>query len=196
MPASEYNHLSTSDLKFPAPVSQSRFYAVWVMFVVAMSIFAITRTILMVYSLDYADLSPATILRIFGTGAIYDIAFYVYALVPVSLYLLIVPNRLWSSRANRAIVHLACFAPVYGLLFIAVSEYIFWDEFQVRFNFISVDYLVYRREVTDNIVESYPVVLIFSALIVLASLIYIKLAPLIEHSLQQEADMLIMHISD
>jgi len=155
------------------------------MFVVAMSIFAITRTILMVYSLDYADLSPATILRIFGTGAIYDVAFYVYALVPVSLYLLIVPNRLWSSRANRVIVHLACFATIYGLLFIAVAEYIFWDEFQVRFNFISVDYLVYRREVTDNIVESYPVVLIFSALFVLASLIYIKLTPLIEHSLHQ-----------
>ena len=167
-------------------VTRSRFYSVWVMFVVAMIIFAITRTVLLVYSLDNADLSIAALLRIYGTGGIYDIAFYVYALVPVSIYLLLVPNRLWSSRANRAFLHLACFATVYGLLFIAVAEYIFWEEFEVRFNFISVDYLVYRREVTDNIVESYPVVAIFSALFLLTSLLYWKIAPHVGHSLQQQ----------
>jgi phosphoglycerol transferase MdoB-like AlkP superfamily enzyme len=155
------------------------------MFVIAMGIFAMTRTVLIIYSLDYADLSFPAILRIYGAGVIYDVAFYAYALMPVSLYLLVVPNRLWSSRANRVIVHLACFVSIYGLLFIAVAEYIFWDEFQVRFNFISVDYLVYRREVTDNIVESYPVAFIFLMLFVLTSLVYIKLTPLIARSLQQ-----------
>ena len=166
-------------------VTRSRFYSVWVMFVVAMLVFAITRTVLLIYSLQDADLSIAAILRIYGIGGIYDLAFYVYALVPVSIYLLLVPNRLWSTRINRAFIHLACFATVYGLLFIAVAEYIFWEEFEVRFNFISVDYLVYRREVTDNIVESYPVVTIFSALFLLTSMLYWKLAPHITHSLQQ-----------
>ena len=93
---------------------------------------------------------------------------------------------MWSTRANRIFIHLVCFATVYGLLFIAVAEYIFWEEFDVRFNFISVDYLVYRREVTDNIVESYPVVAIFSALFLLTSLLYWKIAPHIGHSLQQQ----------
>ena len=86
-------------MRLPTP-TQSRFYSIWVMFVVAMTVFAITRTILLVYSLDYAGLSIPTILRIYGIGGIYDIAFYAYALVPVSLYLLLVPNRLWSSRAT------------------------------------------------------------------------------------------------
>ena len=171
-------------MKLPTP-TRSRFYFVWVMFVVAMTTFAITRTILLIYTLDYADLSIPAILRIYGIGGIYDVAFYAYALVPVSLYLLLVPNRLWSSRANQVIIHLVCFATIYGLLFISVAEYIFWDEFQARFNFISVDYLVYRREVTDNIIESYPVFMIFSALFTLASLIYVKLTPYIEHSLKQ-----------
>ena len=166
-------------------LKQSRFYLLWIMFVMAMAFFAITRTILLVYSLDYADLSIAAILRIYGIGGIYDVAFYAYALVPVSLYLLLVPNRLWSSVANRVMIHLVCFATIYGLLFIAVAEYIFWDEFQARFNFISVDYLVYRQEVTDNIVESYPVALIFSALFTLASVIYVKLTPYLERSIQQ-----------
>jgi phosphoglycerol transferase MdoB-like AlkP superfamily enzyme len=42
-------------------------------------------------------------------------------------------------------------------LFIALSEWTFWDEFSTRFNFIAVDYLVYTQEVIGNIVESYPV---------------------------------------
>ncbi|MEQ8205121.1 MAG: LTA synthase family protein, partial [Woeseia sp.] len=44
-----------------------------------------------------------------------------------------------------------------SLLFVAISEWVFWDEFGVRFNFIAVDYLVYTTEVVDNILESYPV---------------------------------------
>lgn len=155
------------------------------MFVIAMSIFAITRTILLVYSLDYADLSMPAIFRIYVTGGVYDVAFYAYALVPVSLYLLFVPNRMWSSRINRVIVHVVCFATVFGLLFIAVAEYVFWDEFQARFNFISVDYLVYRREVTDNIIESYPLAPIFSVLFILTSLVYVKLTPGLDRGLRQ-----------
>lgn len=41
---------------------------------------------------------------------------------------------------------------------IAFSEIVFWSEFGVRFNFIAVDYLVYTNEVIGNIVESYPIV--------------------------------------
>ena len=40
----------------------------------------------------------------------------------------------------------------------AVSEWFFWSEFGVRYNFIAVDYLVYTNEVVGNIMESYPVV--------------------------------------
>ena len=43
------------------------------------------------------------------------------------------------------------------MLFTAVAEWLFWDEFGVRFNFIAVDYLVYSKEVINNILESYPI---------------------------------------
>jgi phosphoglycerol transferase MdoB-like AlkP superfamily enzyme len=43
------------------------------------------------------------------------------------------------------------------LLFNAVSEWFFWDEFNTRFNFIAVDYLVYTTEVIGNIQQSYPI---------------------------------------
>lgn len=45
-----------------------------------------------------------------------------------------------------------------GIVFNAVSEYFFWSEFGVRYNFIAVDYLVYTNEVVGNIRESYPIV--------------------------------------
>ena len=44
----------------------------------------------------------------------------------------------------------------------AVSEFYFWNEFGVRYNFIAVDYLVYTNTVIGNIMESYPVVPLFS----------------------------------
>lgn len=53
----------------------------------------------------------------------------------------------------------------------AISEYFFWNEFGVRYNFIAVDYLVYTNEVIGNIMQSYPVVPLFTTLFIVAALI-------------------------
>ena len=53
----------------------------------------------------------------------------------------------------------------------AISEYFFWNEFGVRYNFIAVDYLVYTNEVIGNIMQSYPVIPIFLGLFSIAGLI-------------------------
>ncbi len=50
----------------------------------------------------------------------------------------------------------------------AISEYFFWNEFGVKYNFIAVDYLVYTNEVIGNIMQSYPVIPIFSGLFIIA----------------------------
>lgn len=57
--------------KLPGPVGQSRFEVILVMFVVAMTVFAVTRATLMIYSLNNVDITMPAILHIFGTGAIY-----------------------------------------------------------------------------------------------------------------------------
>jgi phosphoglycerol transferase MdoB-like AlkP superfamily enzyme len=49
-----------------------------------------------------------------------------------------------------------------------ISEYFFWNEFGVKYNFIAVNYLVYTNEVIGNIMESYPVIPLFSALFLIA----------------------------
>ncbi len=53
----------------------------------------------------------------------------------------------------------------------AISEYFFWNEFGVRYNFIAVDYLVYTNEVIGNIMQSYPVIPIFLVLFLVSGFI-------------------------
>lgn len=55
------------------------------------------------------------------------------------------------------------------LLFVALAEWTFWDEFATRFNFIAVDYLIYTHEVIGNILESYPVAALLTAIGILAA---------------------------
>lgn len=63
-------------------------------------------------------------------------------------------RRPWSRFWFWAIVSVY----VLVIYFNACSEYFFWDEFNVRYNFIAVDYLIYTNEVIGNIMESYAIV--------------------------------------
>lgn len=95
-----------------------------------------------------------------------------YKLVSFSL-------RLFVPRLRRGwrkvTVWLMWITYIFCILFNALGEYLFWDEFGVRYNFIAVDYLVYTNEVVGNIVESYPVMPLMLALLALcAGIIYIS----------------------
>ena len=61
------------------------------------------------------------------------------------------------------------------MLFTAVAEWLFWDEFGVRFNFIAVDYLVYSDEVVNNVMESYPIGMLLSAIALVAVVLSVAL---------------------
>ncbi len=131
-------------------------------------IFLFTRTALLVYHLDEVAINLASLLQLYGVGLVYDLAFLSYAALPLGLYVLLVPKRLWKrSGHQRWLQGLYAFS-IFIMLFVAVCEWIFWDEFGVRFNFISVDYLVYSDEVLNNILESYPVYRLVAGLAVAA----------------------------
>lgn len=100
----------------------------------------------------------------FGYGLWYDLLALFYALIPWIILTSLLPSRLWRARVMPWIVALLTTLYAIALIFIAVAEWFFWDEFQVRFNFIAVDYLVFTQEVIDNIQESYPMPLIFAGL--------------------------------
>lgn len=74
-------------------------------------------------------------------------------------------------KIRNVLYFITLFLYVLLIIFNAVSEYFFWNEFGVRYNFIAVDYLIYTNEVIGNIMESYPVIPLFSAIFALTTAI-------------------------
>ena len=116
-----------------------------------------TRVALLAAAGAGVGFAPGYWLYAFGLGLVYDLATYVYFAWPLVLVLWLLPRNAHVSRFGRTLVATLCFVLVFVLLFVAGAEWTFWDEFQTRFNFIAVDYLVYTNEVLGNIRESYPI---------------------------------------
>lgn len=106
----------------------------------------------------------------FATGVGFDAAASLFAAAPWILFGAFAPTRFLKSRAGRWTVAglMTFFAAI--LIFITTAEWVFWDEFGARFNFIAVDYLIWTQEVLGNITESYPMVPILCGIIAAAAL--------------------------
>ena len=76
------------------------------------------------------------------------------------------PKRRVQFR--NVLYFITIFLYVSVIVFNAVSEYFFYNEFGVRYNFIAVDYLIYTNEVIGNILESYPVLPLFSGVFIVS----------------------------
>ena len=74
----------------------------------------------------------------------------------------------YRKQIRFALFSLTIFLFVLLIIQNAVSEFFFWNEFGVRYNFIAVDYLVYTNAVIGNIMESYPVVPLFASVGILS----------------------------
>jgi len=131
-------------------------------------VFFLTRSVLLLGHLADADAGLFDMLRLYGLGLVYDLSFLLYAATPLALYLLLCPARLWRRPGHRFFLHALMGVSLFAMLFIGVAEWLFWDEFGVRFNFIAVDYLVYSDEVINNILESYPIYPVLAVLVMVA----------------------------
>jgi len=149
---------------------RSRFGAVLVFFVVSLLITTTTRLVLLIASHGLVDFNPLKLVGVFLCGFIFDVAAASYFSIPLVFASLLLPQRWLTLRFWRVVVCLAASVIIAVLLFGAVAEWFFWEEFNSRFNFIAVDYLIYTTEVIGNINESYPMPLILSGLAVVTGL--------------------------
>ena len=124
---------------------------------------SVTRVVL---ALGVDGLAASDWLRLLATGFGYDAVALLYAAAPLALWLAVIPARWLDARWHRVLLAAVAWAALAALLLTAVSEWLFWGEFDSRFNFIAIDYLVYTREVLGNIVESYAVKPILGAIAV------------------------------
>jgi phosphoglycerol transferase MdoB-like AlkP superfamily enzyme len=133
-----------------------RFFPVYAYAAILVVVSTTTRLALLARP-DAVLASAGELPRIFGLGLLFDVAAAAYFCLPLAIYLAVLPQRVARSRVHRAFFVVLFAALAYGAVVLAVAEWVFWDEFAARFNFIAVDYLVYTNEVLGNIWQSYPV---------------------------------------
>ena len=147
-----------------------RFLPVVALFAVLLGLSLVTRIALWLHPDTQVGPSASHLLQVFGVGLGFDLAAAAYFMIPMVLYLALIPDRLARWWPHRGFFLLIFGAGCYVLSLVALSEWVFWDEFASRFNFIAVDYLVYTHEVLGNIWESYPVGRLLALLVVPAAL--------------------------
>lgn len=130
----------------------------------------LTRLALLVHSA--ANLAwNFSLLAAAGWGLLFDLAAGAWLSLPLLAGLLLLPANFFQKKAGQFLAGLVSLAVLFALLFGAAAEWLFWDEFSTRFNFIAVDYLVYTDEVIGNIWESYPMPAILAGLLALSALL-------------------------
>ena len=150
-----------------------RFVLLGLFIVIFIGINAVTRALLMVQSISDVTWGLIDVGAVFGTGLFYDGITAFYFIIPAVFYFILVPDGIFRHRFHRPVVYGFFFVGIYILCYGVVAEWLFWDEFGKRFNFIAVDYLVYTTEVVGNIMESYPVYRLLSLLLIPTTAIFI-----------------------
>ncbi|MGC3947042.1 MAG: LTA synthase family protein [Chryseolinea sp.] len=147
-------------------------FGLWILLVTILVVAStITRAALLTKSFSDVDLTLPHTAAIFSVGFLYDLVNAVYFSLPFVLYLWLMPRRLFTKAGHKYALHSWFAVMTFMIVFNGVAEWLFWDEFHVRFNFIAVDYLVYTTEVIGNITQSYPLGWIIGAIVLLTAII-------------------------
>lgn len=122
----------------------------------------------LVLTFIYILATPNNIFKQYGGGVVKIVlAFLGLKILFFALMLFLPKQRL---KIRNSLYFTTLFLYVLLIIFNAVSEYFFYNEFGVRYNFIAVDYLIYTTEVIGNIMESYPIIPLFTAIFVVTGL--------------------------
>lgn len=97
-----------------------------------------------------------------------------------SLLLIPLGIRAWNPT-RRVLFRIAVTVALMVVIFLMISEWYFFAEFESRFNTVAIDYLIYPHEVFTNLRESYPLPWIGAGCLVggfaLSALLFLKAPP-------------------
>ena len=171
------------------PGRASRFGLVIALALIQFGVAGMTRVALSVKALAAGQISVTEMPVMLAIGAGYDLLTSLYLCVPLTLYLLLLPQRWYHARWQRAIIWGGAGLGAFGLCYLAAVEYFFFDEFNARFNYIAVEYLIYPHEVFVNIWQSYPVARAMIAAAAAAATVIWALRPCIVAALDATAGL-------
>lgn len=175
LPSARCNPVDSSP-SFPPSLLSHRFALVWLAIAAICATAFATRAVLAVRAVNAGQFDFTDIPRAFVAGFGYDLITALYVTAALTVYLLLVPEKMYRWRWHRKVLAALSALSIFGLLYLGAVEYFFFDEFNARFNFVAVEYLIYPHEVFVNIWQSYPVgrTLAVMALITLVAVIALR----------------------
>ncbi|RZT95751.1 phosphoglycerol transferase MdoB-like AlkP superfamily enzyme [Ancylomarina subtilis] len=168
-------------------ILQSRYGGLLLFSLIFITLSFLIRTILLIGDFQNSDPGLIHIFQIYLYGLFYDLVTISYFIIPFVFYLLIVPDRIFSTKIHKWISYVFFIITIGILVFSGIGEWFFWEEFSVRYNFIAVDYLVYTHEVISNIRESYPMPIIILGMLLLSAAIFALVKKHFDKSINSES---------
>jgi len=135
-----------------------RYSVLAIIFAITVSYLLLLRTVMVVTYADLEKLSLWQGLSLFFVGIQFDVLVALCLIVPQLLHITVVSNRKVKGKTSRLLLDAAWIIAFLFLPFLCIAEFIFFDEFQSRLNYIAFEYIVYPTEVCCNIWQSYPLI--------------------------------------
>ncbi len=140
-----------------AALADERLRLWWLLSALYVVVSSVTRIVLAGVAIVLGQASVADVPALMAVGVLFDVVTALHLFALFALYLVLIPRRIFDSAWHRRMLAGLFALAVFGLIYLGAVEYFFFDEFNSRFNFIAVEYLIYPHEVFVNIWQSYPV---------------------------------------
>jgi phosphoglycerol transferase MdoB-like AlkP superfamily enzyme len=150
------------------------------------ALFTLLRVLLFACFVGRHGVSAGQAAHVFFVGFRFDLLVGLLLLLPLSLHMAVYGNRRVLGRLSRLGIHAALLVMLLIVVFVCCAEFLFFDEFKSRLNYIAFEYLAYPTEVFGNIWQSYPVVPLLGGVAAAAVGIYLLLRRRIMPRLQVE----------
>ncbi|MBI3529462.1 MAG: LTA synthase family protein [Betaproteobacteria bacterium] len=161
-------------------LSDERLRLWWLLGALYLCVSTLTRVVLAGVAISQGQASLSNVPAMMAVGLLFDIVTALDLFALFALYLVAMPGRIYNSRWHRWLLVGTFSLVVFGLIYLGAVEYFFFDEFNSRFNFVAVEYLIYPHEVFVNIWQSYPVARVMLATLALtAAAIWFMRKPLL-----------------
>lgn len=137
------------------------------------AVFTIQRSVLWLMFMRGQPFAAEELAAVFFVGLRFDLMVAIAIALPQMLHMTFTGNGRVTSQSSRWSIHGGLLVTIAVICFLVLAEYLFFDEFDSRFNYIAFEYLVYPTEVATNIYESYPLPLMLSALVAVTAVVYL-----------------------
>ncbi|QDU82420.1 Lipoteichoic acid synthase 1 [Polystyrenella longa] len=135
-----------------------RYQITFVMLGVMLAYLTSLRLTLLLTMAEPGSLSLSEFAHVFVTGVRFDLLAVLCFALPQIIQFSLWPESRLNSMLSRFFIETEWLIAFLFLPFLCVAEFLFFDEFQSRLNYIAFEYLVYPTEVCCNIWESYPLI--------------------------------------